>query len=280
MEAKKIILGMALGTALYFAHPLYVKDNLTNDFATETAESQNLEKVVYELQPKLNQQIIHSVYKSVVPLYVDVTYEAQKEKSKEKKHVWNTAGSGLVLGDYVLSASHVINPIPFYNMQNPNDRLKEIKTESYALLNDKKYTLKKITENLGIGFALMKFSEAPEQKDSYQFRLGKSSEVKEGIKVFVVGNTLDLGIDFRIETVTKPLDIEGCFCISTSNVAVGDSGGMVFALRDSIPELVGIITLMKGYQGKELGYVQGIDPVISKIVQYNPNIVEEWNLLK
>ncbi len=291
MKAKTLIYGLALGTALNFSQPLYFKDNSSKNLAIETAKSQNLEKVVYELQPKLNQQIIHSVYKSVVPLYVDVVYEAQNkkhehndEKNGQKQHVWNTAGSGLILGEYVLTASHVANPIPFYNMQNPTDQLKEIKTESCALLNDKKCPLEKITENLSAGFALMKFSEAPGQKiavkNSYKYRLGKSSAVKEGIKVFVVGNAVDLGTDFRIETVTKPLNNEGQFCVSTSNVAVGDSGGMVFALRDGIPELVGIIDSMKGYDGKELGYAQGIDPIIEKIKAYNPKIIDEWGLMK
>ncbi len=276
MDFKKIItsaaLSAVLGASLYFLPP-----------NPSTAEAQpkthlGLEKIVYEIQPKINREDINHLSRCIVPVNVNELY---KEAGEIREG--GGTGSGILLGkNYLLTACHLINSGTYVDprIATPSPPRKMIRSECNAIIDKTKYALEKVVEDTYWDFSLMKFKAVPvlTRNEEYKLVLGKSSELQYGDFVYVVGNGNNQGIDFRMTHITKPVEEDGFFCISQSNLAHGDSGGYVFAVKNGIPELVGMLNEIRG--DIPYGYAIGIDPIIEKIKAYNPKIIEEWNLLR
>ncbi len=311
VDFKKIITYAAstavLGASLYFFHPnpstaeaqpkthLGLEKIVTNQSNGLQNLEVQLDKFSYDLNPEIKREHIRNLSRSVVPMHVKMLYEDLKDAPDEKgarvQKKRNSRGTGILLnGDYVLSAAHVMNPIT-YIMANqgptPEMLLREIAREPNVVLGKEYHLLETVLEGISpsFDFALMKFKKTPELKknETYKYKLGKSSDLELSEFVYVVGNGHGDGVDFRRTSVTKTLDEEGFFCISMANIAPGDSGGYVFAIKNGIPELVGMLELAKytpESPATPYGYARGIDPIIEKIKAYNPKIIDEWGLMK
>ncbi|HLD89371.1 MAG TPA: serine protease [Candidatus Nanoarchaeia archaeon] len=303
MGLNQAMLTFFLGAAMYLAPMQNYNAPKTSQQAESAvagysgyAKSNISKKLVYELQPEIKRDVIHSLYESIAPILTKVTYEKNERNSEGIEELVKkenqSQGSGILLnGNYVLTACHVINPLFFYNQEIRDSfkqqkiplldslLLKEIKTEPFVVINDKEYALNHVVEGYAEDFSLMKIN-APLKFKPYKFGIGKSRELQLGDFVYVVGNGHTLGVDLRMTRVTKPIDNEGFFCISQGSIAGGDSGGFVFAVdKQGMPEFVGIITQVRGSPNSVsqwYGYVKAIDPIMEKIRQHNPKIDDEW----
>ncbi len=253
----------------------------------ERGSGENQHKFSYELNPEINRDHIRNLSRCIVRVDVDTLYE-------EDGKIQNGGGygSGILLEkNYLLTACHLANSGNYADPQlaTPSPPRKMIKSECNAIIDKKKYALEKVVEDAYWDFSLMKFKASPilSKNEKYRFKLGKSSELQYGDFVYVVGNGNNQGIDFRVTRITKPVEEDGFFCVSMANLAHGDSGGYVFAVKNGIPELVGMLNELRGDAptegviiGTAYGYAIGIDPIIEKIRAYNPKIIGEWESMK
>lgn len=185
-------------------------------------------------------------------------------------------GTGIVLGDYVLTLDHVVTEdnldirSPFGEIRVPSRR---IGAKTFLVVGDKKIRLKQLLREPALDIALFEVSANNLDLPSLPCPLGDSDNLTVGNFVYVVGNPLNSGINMREGIVSSLTGLEGVgekipisgeklFVIS-NGVLPGDSGGPVLGLRDGVPELVGLVQGTLG--NTRIGWAIKIDPIVEAL---------------
>ncbi len=166
---------------------------------------------------------VKDIYESV--------YVVSTDTLLEDVVVDNWQGSGVLLENRVLlTANHLIHNEEKQIFENSV-------TKSYIKVDDTKYLISEITSNKEFDYALMRI---PNIKGLKYFNGPiNSSGLSIGNAVYIAGNSAGLGINFRDGVVSQINEKD--FGVS-NGVNPGDSGCPVFAIRDGIYELVGIVS--------------------------------------
>lgn len=182
----------------------------------------------------------------------DISDKMNKTTDDDKVY-W---GSGILLeGGKILTARHLLE-LKTEDFVRTSRQGSAILIQLLTLLGrdvdiyidkDNKIDLDEVEKSDKHDIALLKINEGQEHNlPKFPFKIGNSDELRIGNKVYAIGNAAGLGITVREAIVSKTYSVEpGMFEIS-EKLENGTSGGAVIALRDGVPELVGIITKTYG----------------------------------
>lgn len=174
------------------------------------------------------QNAINSVYK----MERIARYKKDGKQEEEKSY----CSSVLLDKGFVLAAKHCMH---FKDLDTKGIKYE---TEFSLLSNDKKYGLEKIIEG-NTDFAILVMSK-PADLPFFPYELGDTTDIEAGNFTYMIG-VVDRDytmIREGIITKVEPND-EGWgkgYFIVNNGIHFGDSGGITFAFRDGIPELIGI----------------------------------------
>ncbi len=294
MKPGKIILAAAMAVSLYTTS---IPDVMCHSSPNNRSalEQSSLENRVSQTAPapsispataqRADDNAIRNIINSTVNARTTLFYE---DPNEHHKHVKAATGKGtgiLLKGNYFLTSCRTINPLVYYKY--PQEQLKEIRSEYFAEVDGIDYSLEKVVEDVGLNFSLMKFTQPPDFKKNefYKCKLGESLMLHQDGAVYVVRDDFS-STDLRI--VSAPVDTRRSFLVDIPYIQMGDRGRFVFVDdKEAIPCLVGMISEVKPNKNSEMGlrrswtgYVTGIEPIIEKIRQYSPKIIEELGLKK
>lgn len=196
---------------------------------------------------------------------------------------------GFPRGKYILTAAHVVRTgeeeIAQFNPYGSGTQ------KTKLCYKGRDIEIQLIALNEGIDVALFKL---PDDVDipAFPYRFGKSEDLSVGNVTYIFGRPFSssdgiaregiVGSGNALKMVTPLLDKEGLltkerieiagnsivsandlFCI-TNGLNPGDSGSLVLALRDGVPEIIGIVDAVIG-GAEQLGFALKIDPILAKI---------------
>ncbi|HLD89372.1 MAG TPA: serine protease [Candidatus Nanoarchaeia archaeon] len=195
-------------------------------------------------------------------------------------------GTGIVLKEgYFLTAEHVVRTVETIESPLGASRDSKPKTRYYISKNSgEKYELEPVVTDKGwisddkIDFALLRIKKFDENKTKpFAGRLGSSTMLRKGDFLYMLGNMYSYGVNLGVAVVGQEVGGDGYFPYRMlSNV--GDSGGAVFALKNKMPELVGLLIggKFKPGQTAQIPYATGISGILKKISEYKPELVRLW----
>ena len=226
------------------------------------AELQKLEKILKSL-PRLEAEVKFKVLPN------NYGY-AEGEESKT-----TTGAAGSYIGDrYILSVAHFV-AFQTYSVQTLFGSLFlpiEVKERKTILrIEGKEFELREVKVDIDQDWALFELPKELWGKNSAP-KIGKSAELKPGHFIYLMGHPFNNGTllrngiveaeSFDLKELGPNIKREDAFALS-GGIYPGDSGGLVFALRDGELELVGIMKSTWMYT--IIGHALKISPLLDKI---------------
>jgi S1-C subfamily serine protease len=187
-------------------------------------------------------------------------------------------GIRLVIGRHVLTLNHVVTQYgleyvtPVGVVLLPSIKIEE---KTYLAFRDQKLMLKDLLRDRELDIALFEIPANGLNLPLLSCPLGNSDELTVGTFLYVVGNPFNSGVNVREGIVSSLVGPEGISEISarrdelfmiSNGVVPGDSGGPVLALRDGVPELVGIVQGTLG--STRIGWAIKINPITRQLSKY------------
>ncbi|NIO05479.1 MAG: trypsin-like serine protease [Proteobacteria bacterium] len=219
-----------------------------------------------------NGRLLNQVSNWIVTLETETLFETSQTLQPVME---NSTGLGLIAGRFVITLDHVVTqntlemPTPFGRVSLPSKKLEE---KTFLVYQNRKLFLKTVLRDPELDIALFEIPPNDLNLTSIPFPVGDSSELSLGTFVYIVGNPFNSGINVREGIVSSLLGMEGLeqmptkrddiFMIS-NGVVPGDSGAPALALRDGVPELVGIVQGTLG--SSRIGWAVKINPIMRKI---------------
>ncbi len=199
--------------------------------------------------------IVEDVYRSV--------YEIRLEGVVNGQLVIFSKGTGIVLkGGYFFTAGHIGD---IKARKNPPPYVRDF--HFYVTAKDKSYEVRLVKSDLELDYALMEFVDKNNSLPPYKYSFGNSDELEIGDVLYIYGNSMGTGLQFKESHVSSFETIMPHNFKVFGGINPGDSGGPAFALRDGEPELVGI-AILKVYPGEDIGEYLKINPAKEQIKDY------------
>ncbi len=196
-----------------------------------------------------NRRVLDRVIDSIVRIHTETLFEASHASEPVPR---DSRGVGIVFGSYVLTLNHVVTQksleadTPFGRITLPSTKLEE---KTYLVSSESRLILKAVLKDPQLDIALFEIPANNLNLGSLDCPVGNSDELTVGTFLYIIGNPLNSGVNTREGIVSAVLGLQGTeistrrsdlFVIS-NGVLPGDSGAPVLALRDGVPELVGLV---------------------------------------
>jgi len=217
----------------------------------------------------IDTRVFDEVLHSIVTIQTATLFEAGQSSQRVVK---NSRGIGVVVGRHILTLDHVVTQnslevaTPFGTVSLPSKKLEE---KTFLVSRDRKLVLKKVLGDPELDIALFEVPANDLNLASLPSPVGNSDELTVGTFLYIAGNPFNSGINVREGIVSSLLGLEGIQKISnrrsdlfviSNGVVPGDSGAPVLALRDGVPELVGIVQGTLG--SSRIGWAVKINPIM------------------
>jgi len=229
-----------------------------------------------------SQNYMEQLLASIYQLKIESVFEVENEDGSKGTMTAGRYASGVFYpGNYLITAHHVVEFDEDYLLDHIQGVSKK-EEKVYVRVNKEWHELDPVMINPRYDMAVLQALDDV-QMHTCNFTLGKSSELRMGNFLYILGHPaydipqLRSGEVSSVQGINlhRPGYIRKHIFMSSNGVNPGDSGHPLIALRDGVPEIVGItqIKALPSRNFERIGGIIGIDHIgriVKKHLEENP----------